>query len=100
MVQRKPPAPGPRDGSNGWLLNHPLKKVKTYCEFLEECAAHGFEATLCRLTGGGTAAEEGRAHHVHAHSEYQAEHAPPPPSARGKAASRRKGKGATGPAAK
>eukprot|EP00908_Phaeocystis_cordata_P025989 Transcript_8466.p1 GENE.Transcript_8466~~Transcript_8466.p1 ORF type:complete len:332 (+),score=102.12 Transcript_8466:66-998(+) len=27
VVPRKPPSTGPHDTSNGWLLNHPLKKV-------------------------------------------------------------------------
>ena len=79
-------------------------QVKIYCEYLEECATHGFEATLCRLTGGGTAAAPLGPHaHAHAHAEHAkyAQHAPPhapqPQPVRGKAASRRK---TTGPAAK
>ena len=33
-VPRKPPAAGPRDTSNGWLLNHPLQKMQNFASYL------------------------------------------------------------------
>ena len=50
VVPRKPPG-GIVDTSNGWLLNHPLMKVRLYCEHLDEVAATSFEATMARLLG-------------------------------------------------
>lgn len=35
VIERKPPH-GPFDSSNGWLLNHPLMKIRLYCEHLDE----------------------------------------------------------------
>jgi len=49
-VQREP-SPGPRDTSNGWFLNHPLMKVRLYCEHLDEVSATSLEVTMRRLTG-------------------------------------------------
>ena len=72
--------------------------MKIYCEFLEECTAHGFEATLGRLTGGGAAATGDTHTHAHAeHAEHSPPRAPPPPTGRGKAVGRGK---AAGPAGK
>ena len=53
----KTPVSGPLDLSNGWFLNHPLMKVRLYCEHLDEVAETSFEATMRRLTGGDAPAE-------------------------------------------
>ncbi|EOD32042.1 hypothetical protein EMIHUDRAFT_449486 [Emiliania huxleyi CCMP1516] len=49
----KQPDRGPFDTSNGWLLNHPLMKIRLYCEHLDELKEMGHEATMRRLTGDG-----------------------------------------------
>jgi hypothetical protein len=40
------------DKSNGWTLNHPLVKMRKFCEYLDEVREHGLERTLRRLTTG------------------------------------------------
>lgn len=55
VVPRKPPTSGPGsklDTSNGWLLNHPLVKVRKYCEHLDEVREKGLERTMRRLMTG------------------------------------------------
>jgi hypothetical protein len=57
-VNRKPDG-GPFDTSNGWLLNHPLKKMQIYCKHLDEVSRrlHPLVAralSLACLCGGVT----------------------------------------------
>ena len=44
------PDHGPFDTSNGWLLNHPLKKLQLYCEHLDEQAAQQGDAAPTSAT--------------------------------------------------
>ena len=92
-VARKAPSTGPRDSSRGWLLNHPLKKMKIYCEFVDECNANGFTATLHRLMGIDADADREDGHgHTHGHDGTSGmEEAPPAPPPPDKVARKRKG---------
>ena len=51
VIERKP-ASRCLDTSNGWLLNHPLVKVRKYCEHLDEVREKGLERTMHRLMTG------------------------------------------------
>ena len=92
-VPPTPPAGSPIDTGKGWLLNHPLKKMQIYCQFVDECNTNGFKPTLHRLMGIDADAdadgeEDG---HGHGHGDGdgdELDEAPPPPS---KAARKRKG---------
>jgi len=69
----KLPPPGPRDTSNGWILNHPLKKVQQYCEHLDEVRREGLDATMSRLMGEAEWAAKKRAAAVEVAEEAEEE---------------------------
>ena len=65
------PDHGPFDTSNGWLLNHPLKKLQLYCEHLDEQAAQQGDAAPTSATPVAAA--------PHASSGVEDETPAPPP---------------------
>ncbi|KAL1495911.1 hypothetical protein AB1Y20_014554 [Prymnesium parvum] len=60
-IVEKRPSKGPIDTSNGWLLNHPLMKIRLYCEHLDEVRETSLEATMTRLMGAAAPKNKGNA---------------------------------------
>jgi len=101
-IERRSTKP-PFDTSNGWLLNHPLMKVRLYCEHLDEVRETSLEATMRRLMGGDAAEAQPEVAARIALDDFivpDGDVEPGPRRAKGAAKTKAKAKGRAVPAAK